>query len=91
MSATPLIERPLNGGVQKVYKFENGFGASVVQHQYSYGSDRGQWELGVIKFTGSADEWHLNYDTDITSDVLGYLEWSEVESYLEQIQALQAA
>jgi hypothetical protein len=89
MSHAPIKERELNGGIQKIYRFANGFGASVVQHQYSYGGDRGQWELGVIKFDG--DDWDLTYDTDVTGDVIGYLEWSEVESYLDQIAALQAA
>ncbi|WP_249182454.1 hypothetical protein [Burkholderia ambifaria] len=50
MSHIPHIERSLNGGEQKVYRFDNGYGASVVRHQYSYGGDRGQWELGVVKF-----------------------------------------
>lgn len=89
MSHTPHIERQLNGGIQKVYRFENGFGASVVQHQFSYGGDRGQWELGVIKFVG--DDWGLNYETEITDDVLGYLEWREVEELLDRINALQVA
>lgn len=89
MSHTPYLERELNGGTQKVYRFDNGLGASVVQHKYSYGGDIGQWELGVVKFDG--DEWHLTYETDVTSDVLGYLEWSEVEGYLDQIAALQVA
>ncbi|MBU9391830.1 hypothetical protein KTE71_30515 [Burkholderia multivorans] len=50
MSFTPYLERPLNGGTQKLYRFENGFGASVVQHEYSYGRDAGLWELAVIRF-----------------------------------------
>jgi hypothetical protein len=89
MSHAPLLTREINGGTQQVFRFDNGFGASVVQHRFSYGSDQGKWELAVVTFDG--DEWHLTYDTDITSDVLGYLEWSEVEEYLDQIAALQAA
>ncbi|PRG67848.1 hypothetical protein C6T69_04615, partial [Burkholderia multivorans] len=89
MSLTPYMERPLNGGVQKLYRFENGFGASVVQHEFSYGGDTGQWELAVIRFDG--DEWYLEYGTDITDDVIGRLDWDEVESLLSQISALQSA
>lgn len=89
MSFQPQYERPLNGGTQKVYRFDNGFGASVVQHQYSYGGNRGLWELAVIEFGG--DNWDITYDTDITNDVLGYLEWCEVESCLDRIAGLQAA
>lgn len=86
MSHTPFLTRPLNGGTQQVFRFDNGFGASVVQHNYSYGSDRGLWELAVVTFEG--DDWDITYDTDITGDVIGHLEWSEVESYLDRIAAL---
>ncbi|MDN8071380.1 hypothetical protein [Burkholderia vietnamiensis] len=89
MSFTPYLERPLNGGTQKLYRFENGFGASVVQHEYSYGGDAGQWELAVIRFDG--DDWHLEYGTEITDDVIGQLDWNEVEDLLSRINALQTA
>jgi len=89
MSQAPYTERPLNGGMQKLYRFANGFGASVVQHRFSYGGDQGEWELAVIKFDG--DDWSLNYETEVTDDVIGRLDWSEVESYLDQIAALQTA
>lgn len=89
MSHTPFMQRELNGGTQQVYRFDNGLGASVVQHKYSYGGDNGKWELGVIKFDG--DKWELTYETEVTSDVIGYLDWHEVESLLDQIAALQAA
>ncbi|MBY4669629.1 hypothetical protein K6W12_03155 [Burkholderia multivorans] len=89
MSFTPYLERPLNGGTQKLYRFENGFGASVVQHEYSYGRDAGLWELAVIRFDG--DEWHLEYGTEITDDVIGRLDWNEVEGLLSRINALQTA
>ncbi|VWB07926.1 hypothetical protein [Burkholderia lata] len=89
MSHAPYQENELNGGTQKLYRFDNGFGARVVQHQYSYGGDMGQWELAVIKFNG--DKWDLTYETDITFDVLGYLDWHEVAQYLDQIAALQSA
>lgn len=89
MSQAPYIERPLNGGTQKVYRFENGLGASVVQSRLSYGGDEGKWELAVIKFDG--DDWSLNYETEVTDDVIGRLDWSEVETYLDQIAALHSA
>jgi hypothetical protein len=86
---TPLIDRshPSGmGGVQKVYRFANGYGASVVQSSFSYGGDRGLWELGVVKFSG--DRFRLNYETPITNDVLGHLTWPEVEALLSRIAEL---
>ena len=35
----------VNGGVQHVYSFSNGYGASVVKHDFSYGGKQGLWEL----------------------------------------------
>ena len=31
-------------GVQHVYEFPNGYGASVIKHDYSYGGKSGLWE-----------------------------------------------
>jgi hypothetical protein len=88
MSHTPFLTRGVNGGTQQVFRFENGLGASVVQHSFSYGGKDGKWELAVVKIDG--DDWDITYDTDITSDVIGHLEWIEVEGLLDRIAALQA-
>ncbi len=71
---------------QKIYKFENGYGASVVKNDISYGSKEGLFELGVIKFDNN--NWKLCYDTPITDDVIGYLKQEEIEPILEQIKNL---
>jgi len=73
----------VNNGVQKVYQFENGYGASVISHDYSYGGKKGLWELAILDSTGS-----LCYDTGITEDVVGYLNDPEVDRYLRRIQQL---
>ena len=71
---------------QWLYRFENGYGASVIRGPYSYGGDRGLFELAVVTFDG--DAYKLCYDTPITDDVEGYLTESGVQMLLEQIRAL---
>lgn len=89
---TPIIERPhpaKMGEVQKIYRFENGYGASVVRFSFSYGGDRGLWELAVVKFDpANQDAWHLDYTTPITSNVIGYQSDEEIAELLDQISAL---
>jgi len=71
-----------HGGWQVTYKFENEYAASIVQHDYSYGCEDGEWELAVL-YKGS-----LCYDTPVTNDVLGHLKEHELKPILEQIKAL---
>ena len=79
-------EREVNGGVQHVFRFDNGYGASVVRHNFSYGGDNGLWELAVTEYEG--DDWSLTYKTPITQDVEGYLTHSDVMSLLNKIEKL---
>ena len=80
---TPTQTQPLNGGTQRLYSFPNGYGASVVRHDFSYGNASGLWELAVLDSNGE-----ITYSTHITSDVLGWLSEDEVQSTLSQIAAL---
>ena len=82
-----FLERSINGGSQVIHKFENGFGASVVQHEFSYGSEDGLSELAVLKFDG--DDWDIDYSTEITDDVIGYLTEEDVQDLLVQIEKLE--
>lgn len=75
--------KEVNGGVQRLYSFPNGFGASVIKHKGSYGFESGKWELAVLKGED------ICYDTPITSDVLGHLNDPEVDRYLKQISDLE--
>ena len=74
-------------GVQELFFFPNGYGASVVRSpKISYGAREGLMELAVLN--GIQGSWNITYDTPITDDVLGYLSVSEVEDYLLQISRL---
>jgi len=70
-------------GVVSRILFENGYGASVVRHEYSYGGKSGLYELAVLDSSGD-----LTYDTPITNDVLGYLSEQDVTEILIKIQQL---
>jgi len=70
------------GGVQHVYRFPNGYGASVIQGTYTYGGPDGLWEVAVLKGE------NLCYDTPITDDVLGYCDDDAVADLLVRIAAL---
>jgi hypothetical protein len=72
------------GGIQAIIKFDNGYGASIVRTEFTYGGRDGLYELAVLDKHG-----HITYDTPITSDVIGYLEEGGVTKILEQIQLLK--
>jgi hypothetical protein len=79
-----FVEHPSHiGGVQARITFDNGYGASIVKTPYSYGGDRGLYELAVMGTDG-----HLTYDTPITNDVIGYLRDIDVTEVMEKIQQL---
>lgn len=78
-------------GVQYIFKFENGYGASVIKHEGSYGHAQDLWELAVIKFyvNDYCDrDWGLDYDTPITDDVIGGLTDEEICELLQRIKEL---
>lgn len=80
-------ERPIQESVQRVYKFDNGYGASVIKGKHTYGGSEGLWELAVIQW--NEDNYELTYDTPITDDVIGYLTEDKVKYYLKQIEELK--
>jgi hypothetical protein len=87
-----ISENAIHGGIQKLYRAKNGYGASVVRHSFSYGASRGLWELAVITFpTSTSDNFYLVYDTPITDDVMGDLTQDDVDALLERIALLPAS
>jgi hypothetical protein len=68
---------------QKIYKFDNGYGASVVCGLGTYGAKDGLFEVAVLDSNGS-----ITYNTPITADVLGWLDFDGVAEVLNKIKAL---
>ena len=70
-------------GIRACIMFENGYGASVVKGEHTYGGRDGLFELAVLDSNGQ-----LTYETPVTDDVEGYLTEDDVTKLLEQIQSL---
>jgi len=69
-------------GVQARITFENGYGASVVKSPYTYGGDKGLYELAIFK------DGEITYATPITNDVMGYLRPEDGTDVMAKIQKL---
>ena len=70
-------------GVGYEYQFDNGYGASVVKHDGSYGGKQGLYEIAVLDSTGD-----LCYSTPITDDVIGHATEDKVLDTLHRIKML---
>jgi hypothetical protein len=71
------------GGVMSRIQFDNGYGASVVKSEYTYGGKDGLYELAVLDSDGN-----LTYATSVTDDVIGYLRPEDVTDVMAKIQQL---
>lgn len=96
-----IYKHDVFGGTQRLYRFENNFGASVIRHSGSYGGNDGLYELAVIIWDPKANitlvetdlynritGWTICYSTPITYDVIGYLEEDQVNTVLSFIKKL---
>ena len=72
----------MNTGYQKFVEFKNGYTASVVSNDMSYGGDRGLFEIAILYNS------NIVYDTDLTNDVIGYLDFDGVIQTLDSIRKL---
>jgi hypothetical protein len=67
---------------RRVVEFENGYAASVICNEHSYGGHSGRFEVAVLK------DGDLCYDTPITNDVIGYCDFQQVADLLLRIADL---
>jgi hypothetical protein len=78
-----MVEHHMGGDCVRLM-FPNGYGASIVRFDGSYGYEKGLWEVAVVDKNG------LCYDTHITEDVIGYQSEASVVSICHHIFALPA-
>lgn len=87
----PILERvhPVDPtGIQRIYRFHNLRGASVIKNSGSYGNTYGEglWELCPLIFTG---EGPTDYELDDPDhNIRGYLDDIELEAVLAEISEL---
>lgn len=72
------------GYPQTIYKFSNGYGASVIKFNYVYF----RIEIAVLRFDENGN-WDIDYSTPITNDVIGGLNEESRDSVLQQIFELK--
>lgn len=83
-----------NKGAHYIFRFENGYGASVVKTYGSIGYSDDMWELAVILYEEenklSPDEYVIVYPYPIVKHecVLGPLDDSQVREILQKIKDL---
>ena len=65
--------------------FDNGYGASIICKPFSYGGDEKHFEIAVLKFG------EICYDTPVSYDVEGYLDFEDVLELLHEIHDLPSA
>ena len=76
-----------HSGIRSKIFFENGYGVSVIQNEYSYGGKAGLYEL-VVLLRHEDGDYSLCYDTPITDDVLGWLSPQDVTDAMIKVQQL---
>ncbi|HAA6517443.1 TPA: hypothetical protein P8761_002202 [Listeria monocytogenes] len=67
---------------QTIYRFKNGYGASVIKEYMGPGV-----ELAVIQFINDKN-WELEYSTSVTNDVLRNLTPEQLVEKLEEIKQM---
>jgi hypothetical protein len=69
-------------GYHKVINFDNEYSASIVSSDLSYGGKHGLFEIAVLY------DGEIVYDTEITNDVVGFLDFDGVIQTLDSIRKL---
>ena len=72
------------GYPQTIYKFPNGYGASVIKFNYVYFGI----EIAVLRFDENGN-WDIDYRTPITNDIIGGLSEEARDDVLQQIFDLE--
>lgn len=75
-----IVKEPMFGGIHYEFRFKNGYGASVIKHNCSYGRYSDEWEVACL-YNGV-----LCYPKLMDGDVIGYLKDNQVNKLLRLIR-----
>ncbi len=71
-------------GIYATMDFDNGFTASVIRNEMSYGNAQGLYELAVMK------NGCITSTTDITDDVLGWQDKKDIDRTLKAMSKMDS-
>ena len=71
-------------GIYATMDFDNGFTASVIRTDMSYGNAQGLYELAVLK------DGYITSGTDITDDVLGWQDENDIDRLLNAMSKMDS-
>ena len=71
-------------GIYATMDFDNGFTASVIRNEMSYGNAQGLYELAVLK------DGSVTTETDITDDVLGWQDEKDIDRLLNAMSKMDS-
>jgi len=74
-------------GHHRIYRFPNGYGASVVDD--GYGAEGGKFELALIEFEERGPKYKLAKHSPMFDDVHGWLTEEGVQELLLEISKLK--
>ncbi len=77
------LEQGRGPGMQKLYRFKNGWGASVIMNPHSWGGDNALWELALIKW--KTDDWKIS-DWQVSQR---FPQWRDSKGNLNDAQVAQ--
>jgi hypothetical protein len=69
---------------KRIIQFDNGYGFSIVSHEFSYGGTEGLFEVALLCENGA-----IMYDKSIGfGDVVGHLDFDDVALLIKAVSAL---
>jgi len=73
----------MNKGYHKQIHFDNGYGLSIVSHEFSYGGKIGMFEIALL----DSESKEIVYNPDLGfTDVLGYLGFEDVVAVIQRVR-----